>query len=466
MEIRDDHIILTREEYAELLATNARLEAEVMELKALVKELLSQISRLTIKKNSSNSSIPPSIDLLRKNRSLRTKSGKKPGGQQGHTGTTLTMTETPDAIHKLIPDYCNDCGTGLEEIDAQFESKRQVVEIPPIKPVYIEYQSHSKICTCGYKQIGAYPCGVTNHIQYGASIEAMVGYQSVYQYTPFKRLSELFKHCFNLPISQGSIDNLLKRLSAKALPLYQAIKEQIEMSTQVGGDETGAKINGKKGWIWTWQNEVATFICASFNRGYETIQKLFPNGFVNAILNSDRWVPHLKTYANGHQLCTSHLLRDLQYLIELEKTKWAERMKQLLLQALELKNQCSQYARDNLAVIEIENQMNVLLAEALDKSKTLTFKNAMQKHRSKIFTFLYYAEVPPDNNGSERAIRNIKVKQKVSGQFKTGQYAFCILRSVIDTCIKNKVDVFETLKRIAQMPLPIIVPVTIVTPAV
>lgn len=109
-----------------MLATNARLEAEVMELKELVKELLSQISRLTIKKNSNNSSIPPSIDLLRKNRSLRAKSGKKPGGQKGHKGTTLTMTETPDEIHKLIFDCCNDCGTGLEKIEAQFESKRQV----------------------------------------------------------------------------------------------------------------------------------------------------------------------------------------------------------------------------------------------------------------------------------------------------------------------------------------------------
>lgn len=459
MEIKGDHIILTKAEYTELLATNTRLEARVVDLEALVKELLSQISRLTIKKNSSNSSIPPSIDLLRKNRSLRTQSGKKPGGQKGHTGTTLTMIETPDEIHKLIPDYCNECGEGLEDIEAQFESKRQVVEIPPIKPLYIEYQSHSKICTCGYKQIGDYPCNVTNHIQYGASVEAMIGYYSVYQYTPFKRLSKLFKHCFNLPISQGSIDNKLKRLAVKALPVYQAIKAQIEMSTQVGGDETGAKINGKKGWIWTWQNEVVTFISASFNRGYETIEKLFPKGFVNAILNSDRWNPQLKTHAKGHQLCTSHLLRDLKYLIELEKSKWAESMKQLLLKAIELKRQYAQYASDNPLVMEIENMMDVLVAEQLDKSKTLTFQKSMIKNREYIFTFLYYAEVPPDNNGSERAVRTIKVKQKVSGQFKTGQDAFCIIRSVIDTCIKNKVDVFETLKRIAQMPIPIIIPI-------
>jgi len=456
MEIRGTQIILERHEYDALIARNTSLEARVMELEQMVKDLQTQTNSLTTKKNSNNSSIPPSTDLTRKNRSLRTSSGKKPGGQKGHTGTTLRMTETPDEIHKLIPDYCNDCGMELTDIAAQFESKRQVVEIPPIKPLYIEYQSHSKTCTCGHTQTGNYPCGVTNHIQYGASVEAMIGYQSVYQYTPFKRLSELFKHCFNLPISEGSIDNILKRLSAKALPIYQAIKEQIEMSTQVGGDETGAKINGKKGWIWTWQNVSATFIAVSLNRGMETIQKLFPKGFINAILNSDRWKPQLKTHAKGHQLCTSHLLRDLQYLIELEKTKWADSMKQLLLKGLELKRQCPEYVRNHPAVMEIENKMDVLLAEPLDKSKTLTFQKSIIKHRKHVFTFLYYAEVPPDNNGSERAIRTIKVKQKVSGQFKTGQNYFCILRSVIDTCIKNKVDVFESLKLIAQMPIPII----------
>jgi len=386
MEIRGTQIILAQHEYEVIIARNAVLEesnlkfqARIIELGQLVKDLQAQIDSLSTKKNSNNSSIPPSTDLTRKNRSLRTPSGKKPGGQIGHEGNTLKMTDTPDETHKLIPDYCNDCGKGLTEIESQFESKRQVVEIPPVHPLYIEYQSYSKTCTCGHKQTGNYPCGVTNHIQYGASVEAIIGYQSVYQYTPFKRLRELFNHYFNLSISEGSIDNILKRLSAKALPFYQAIKENIEEGTQVGGDETGAKINGKKGWIWTWQNVSATFISASLNRGKETIEKLFPKGFVNAILNSDRWKPQLSTHAKGHQLCTSHLLRDLKYLIELEKTAWADSMKQLLLKAIELKKQYAQYARDNPAVIEIENEMDLLLAEPLDKSKTFTFQKSIRK---------------------------------------------------------------------------------------
>lgn len=441
-------------EIARLRTENQELKERIITLEKLVRDLQSQIIQLTIKKNSSNSSIPPSTDLTRMSRSLRTPSGKKPGGQKGHEGSTLKMTETPDEINKLIPDYCNHCGKELTEIEAQFESKRQVVEIPPIMPVYVEFQSYSKTCICGHKQIGDYPIGVTNHIQYGASVEAIVAYQSVYQYTPFKRLHELFTHCFHLPISEGSIDNILKRFSTKALPIYHVIKGRIEKGKQVGADETGAKINGKKAWVWTWQNVWTTFISISLSRGQITIQKLFPNGFINAILNSDRWRSQINTYAKGHQLCTSHLLRELKYLIQLEKTSWAENLKQLLLKAIELKRKCAEYARDNPNVVEIESAMDLLLSETIEKSKspkTLNLQESLTEYRDYVFPFLYYAEVPPDNNGSERAIRNVKVKQKVSGQFKTGQEAFCIIRSVIDTCIKNNMDVFEALKIIAQM---------------
>lgn len=445
-----------KEEHEQLRKENKELKERLKELEKLVEDFQREINRLTLKKNSSNSSIPPSVDLSRKSRGLRIPSGKKTGGQQGHAGSTLKMKEAPDEIHKIIPNYCNHCGTDLTTKVAQLESKRQVVEIPPINPLFIEFQSYSKTCNCGHKQIGDYPEGVTNHIQYGSSVEAIIGYQSVYQYTPFKRLSELLRHCFHLPISEGSIDNILKRLSSKAQPIYDAIKGKIEVSDQVGGDETGAKVNGKKAWVWTWQNRLLTFISLSISRGQITIEKLFPKGFVNAILNSDRWKAQLNTYAKGHQLCTSHLLRELQYLIQLEKTIWAEKMKQLLLKSIELKKQCAEYARDNPVAEEIETAMDLLLSERIEKSqspKTLNLQKSLTQYRQYVFTFLYYAEVPPDNNGSERAIRNIKVKQKVSGQFKTGQEAFCILRSVIDTCIKNKVDVFEALKLVAQMPM-------------
>lgn len=442
----------------QLTSQNIALALKVEELTQKVEELTKALAYYQHPKNSNNSSVPPSKDENRpkRNKSLREKSGKKPGGQEGRNGVTLQMTDTPDKIEKLIPNYCNKCGKDLSEIEAVFHSKRQVVELPPIKPIYIEYQCFSKQCKCGHKQSGDYPPSVINHIQYGSSVEAMVGYFSAYQYLPFKRMGEMFKHLFNLSISEGSIGNILKRLSNRAQPIYDAIHSYIAFSKEVGGDETGVKVNGDKWWAWIWQNISATYIAVSVSRGKQTVEKLFPKGFINAILNSDRWRTHLNTYAKGHQLCIAHLLRDLNYLIELENTTFAKNLKALFKQGLELKKECSQYARSDPMTLEIETKMDKLLLEELSKKeypKTLIFQNSMQTYRNYLFTYLYHKDVPPDNNGSERGIRNFKVKQKISGQFKTGQESFAKLRSIIDTCIKRKMPVLEAMTLTAQIPI-------------
>lgn len=439
----------------QLIKQNIALTLQVETLTQKVEELTNKLAYYHHPKNSGNSSIPPSKDENRpkRNQSLRVKSGRKPGAQKGHKGTTLTMEETPDKVEKLIPDFCNCCGKDLKEIEAILASKRQVVELPPIKPIYVEYQCFVRACSCGHQQKGTYPPHITNHIQYGPSVEALVGYFSVYQYLPFKRMTELFSDVFNLPISQGSIGNLLQRLGDKSQVVYDAIHNSIAKSKSVGGDETGLKVNGAKCWAWIWQNSMLTFIAISINRGKKTVQKFFPKGFINAILNSDRWKTHITTYARGHQLCFAHLLRDLNYLIALESTEWAKNIKSLFKKALELKRLNPQYDKGDPLTMEIETKMDELLRELLDQvktPKTVIFHNSMSDYRNYLFHFLYDKDIPPDNNGSERGIRNIKVKMKISGQFKIGHDTFAKLRSVIDTCIKRNLPVFHALQQIAK----------------
>ena len=434
------------------------LISQVENLSRQVEILSKELERYKHPKNSSNSSMPPSKDENRpkRNQSLRQKSGRKIGGQKGHTGSTLQMVETPDEIIELMPDCCNKCGHDLRDVEAVLQSKRQLVEIPPISPRYIEYQSFVRKCSCGHNQVGEYPSHITNNIQYGSSVEAAVGYYSVYQYLPFNRMKQMFGQVFNLPISQGTLVNIVEKLAQKAQPIYEEIRSYIENSSSVGGDETGIRVKGKKWWGWIWQNAYANFISITSNRGSQTIKDLFPQGFPNAIINSDRWRPHLSTNARGHQLCVAHLLRDLNYLIELEKTQWAKDMRQLFLKSLELKRKQPEYQKNTPAAIEIELETDKLLGEILSRTtvpKTLVFQKAMKTNRQSLFRFLYHKEVPPDNNGSERGVRNFKVKQKISGQFKTGQNAYAILRSVIDTSIKRNIPVMQSMTLIAQMPL-------------
>jgi transposase len=293
-------------------------------------------------------------------------------------------------------------------------------------------------------------------IQYGPNTEAMVSYLHSRQYLPFQRMEEFMNDVFQLPISEGGLHCLLDRFTDKARPFYKEIKNRIEKSESIGTDETGAKVNGKKHWYWVWQTEKLTYIYHSLNRGIKTIQEVFENGLPNSILQHDRWASHFHCLAKGHQLCTSHLLRDLNYLEELYKNEWAGNMKKVLKQAIELKKLLlpNQYSQPFDPKIKIEDDLDKLLNQAIDTSckKIITLQKYLAKHRNNILLFLYHPKVPPDNNGSERSIRNVKVKQKISGQFKSdkGAEIYAINRSVVDTIIKSNQNVLLGLNLIAN----------------
>ena len=439
----------------QLFAKIKALEERILVLENVEKEnvklrkentiLREKLSKYENPKNSRNSSVPPSKDENRplKTKSLREPSDKRVGGQQGHEGNTLKMTDTPDKVIEHVPDFCCACGSDLQNVSVEFVSKRQVIDIPVIKPEYIEYQIFKKQCSCGHSNCASFPENVNASISYGANAESLVGYFFSRQHIPFFRMKELFNNAFHLPISEGGIHELVNRLVAKSAPAYQLIKEKISESKVVGADETGAKINGVKSWIWTWQNDKLTFIVPSDNRGFATIQANFKNGFKNAVLLHDCWKSHFQTPALNHQLCTAHLLRELNYFIETNKDPWATKCRELIRDALHVKQSMKHedYYNKHQPKLDILNRYDKLLEESVDEKikDLIAFKKRLAKYKGYLFNFLNYPDVPPDNNGSERAIRNIKVKQKISGQFKsmTGAMNFAILRSITDTAIKN-----------------------------
>lgn len=435
------------------------LEKEVASLKSLVQQLLQEIERLKHPKNSRNSSVPPSRDENRpfKTQSLRTSDGKKPGGQVGHEGSSLKMVNNPNFVIDHKPSFCKQCGNELSDTQTELIMCRQVVDIPPILPQYTEHRVFRTMCTCGHHTESSFPLGINAPISYGSNVEATIAYMHTRQYIPFERMSEYFSDVCNMPISQGSICDILERFAQKAAPAYQLIANKVEASEVVGSDETGAKVNGKKGWFWTWQNKLATFIVFSNNRGTATINTNFENGFENAVLVHDCWKSHFETNAKTHQLCTAHLLRELKYFEERYKSAWATAFKEMLCEALDLKKTLK--PQDYCYPINQRTTLEIKLALLLQSSlppkmeEIQTFQNRINRYEKYLFSFLYYPEVPPDNNASERAIRNIKVKQKVSGQFKTqrGAEIYAIVRSVTDTCIKNGQNILAAFLTIAKL---------------
>jgi transposase len=445
--------ILALEANDKILLAENKEQANLIKLLYLrICELEEENRQLRNFKNSSNSSIPPSKDIARIT-IKKPASGKKTGGQPGHKGAFLEMTDTPDEIIDIMPNYCNCCGSDLSNVESESYSSRQEIDIPPIKAIIKEYRSHSKHChKCGKVQSSSFPERLKSPVQYGQTIQSIIVYNSAYQMLPFKRMTEFFQNMFNLKISQGTIDNIIKKVAKYAEPIYDYIKRQIEHAKHVGSDETSMRVNGKNKWIWTWQNPSYTYISVSDSRGFQTIKGEFPNGFPDSVLISDRWAAQLKTPAKAHQICTAHLLREFKYCKELDKIDWAQKFIDFLKKCFDVKANNSALETNSSKLQELKNELKSLLYEEISPTakKSKTLQKSLQKQEQNILTFLTDENTPPDNNGSERAIRNVKIKQKVSGQLKSGVKAFCVLRSIFDTFAKQNKSIFDSTKLIVN----------------
>lgn len=431
----------------------------INELEKEVDYLKGRLSIYENPKNSTTSNKPPSSDFPKQNRtnSLRTSTDKKPGGQPGHDGNTLKMIESPDIIEDHQSNYCTKCGKDISLLPSELIGKRQVIDIPPIQSIVTEHRAYKRVCSCGHCNEGAFPEGVHAPVSYGAGVQSMVAYLNTRHYLPIGRSAEFLNNIFKIPISTGGICYLLNKTKQKALPVYEAIRRFVLNQTVVGGDETGVNINGKNNWAWAFQNPMATYIAIHESRGSRAINDIMPEGFGKNILVTDCWSAYFKTGALSHQLCTAHLQRELKYFNQIyPENTWVSRLAALIENSLDLhrKNKLTP-----IKINEIRRTFSLLIEEpATTKNikELIAFQKRMVKFEDYVFGFLDHPNLPPDNNGSERAIRNFKVKLKNSGFFKSfeGATTYAVIRSIIDTAIKNKQNPYRALQLVALNVYP------------
>ena len=371
------------------------LEMENASLEGEIAKLRKQLSRLeTPKKDSHNSSIPPSKESLnakavRRTRSLRIPSGRPSGGQPGHKGSTLFINPTPDETKLHTSLYCSCCGNSLAEITGKEIETRQSIDIPlPVCQIITNHVSIEKKCSCGCSNRGSFPAYVKPGVSYGVNMHALVAYLSTVQYISFKRLTSVLKDLYGIEISQGSVSNILNRMRKQSQPGYEAIRNRIANAAVVGADETGENVNGKLQWMWTFQNEATTCIFQHSSRGKAAIESHFPAGLPQSMLVTDRHASCFNMETAGHQLCLAHLLRYLIYLSESNQEQtWSPDMLNLLRESI--------YRRKSVPFGEIDtgdikDRFNVLInrdANALDK-KCEALRKSLVKHKEHIFQFL------------------------------------------------------------------------------
>jgi len=414
-----------------------QLKEDVEKLRKENALLRERLFRYEHPKDSHNSNLPTTKNPIgmKKDVNLREKSERKSGGQIGHTGKCLEM-QTPDKVEVLVPHYCKSCGGDLSDISGEEAGRRQQIDIPPIRPIVTEYQQIRKVCSCSYMNVVDFPATVTAAVCYGSNIQALVSYLNVCQHIPYERMTQMMKEVFGVSLSEGTIDNILHRMEERLTPAYESIRERISVSEVVGADETGHSVNGKMRWAWELQTENLTYITAGHSRKKEVFTSIMPKGMPDSILVSDCYSSYFSANVKNHQICTSHILRELIYLSELYKdNSWSQQMANLIREAIHLRKT----AEGKIDDTTIQQRFQMLLDQRQTHKKIQTLQKRLIKYKDYLFLFLKNEHVPPDNNASERAIRVFKVKLKVSGFFKSkaGAQRFALLHSIVNTARKN-----------------------------
>lgn len=424
-----------------------RLNADLRKRDKEIQDLKDRLAKYEAPdKNSGNSSTPPSkesmkAEAIRRTRTLRKPTGRKPGGQQGHEGSTLKMTQTPDETEDIAANYCTKCGASLEDCERILDYVTQVVSIPELKPVVKENRHYITVCKqCGERiQSHAPRKRGSNAVVYDATVKSLVVYLSVVMFLPYGRIENFFMEVFGLEISQGSFVNWVNEAKKNAAPAIEKLKECIMKSAVVGFDESGLYCNKKLDWAWIAQTVYFTLLFHGSGRSHKELESRFGNSLERMVAVTDRHSAYFTLNFLNHQVCVAHLLRELQYLNELDtEQQWSRNVESLLQKAVHERNENPQAVIDKQPWLE---KLDRLLTENLEHMAEQfgKLKKGLVKCRDYIFNFLENPAIPPDNNASERGIRKVKIKMKNSGIFRSdkGADAFLDLLSIVETTKKH-----------------------------
>jgi transposase len=451
----------------QLWTLSEQQQAQIVQLQARVKELADRLAT-----NSRNSSKPPASDgFAKQTRSLRQPSGKPSGGQPGHPGTTLKQVAVPDQLITHAPEQCAACGTALREGAGRLDpERRQVFEVPVLKLVVTEHRVVIKECqACGQQNVGAFPEGVPYGASYGAGVKSLLVSLNQEHLVPSERSCQIFADWFGQPVSEGTLGAAVNFCAAELVETEARIKQGVIRSAVAHFDETGMYVEDRRGWLHSASTPQLTHYAYDDKRGAAATRAIgiLPAFQGRAIHDGFRsyW-----QYDCLHGLCNAHHLRELIFVHEQLHREWAGAMKQLLgeiKRAVDTAKAQNQTALASAQVTQYEQRYGTILEAAIaeetkdaplatgqrgpkKQSKSKNLLDRLEQYRAETLAFMHDFAVPFDNNLAERDLRMMKVKQKVSGCFRTtpGAQAFCRIRSYISTMKRQGHHVLAALKSV------------------
>lgn len=454
------------------------LEAEVVRLRALIVEQATQIALLLeriqelearLAKDSHNSSKPPSSDPPFKKpppRSLRQSKGRKPGGQKGHAGATRALVEDPEDTVIVPLSGCCACGQDLAVIPVEeLPERRQVVEVV-IRRAVTEYHTVQGVCPCGQIHRSAWPAGVAAPVQYGPGVSALAVTLTHDQHLPYQRTAALLQALTGIALSPATLYAMGREAAARLAAPVAAIGHAVVAQAVAHADETGLRVSGALAWLHVLCTATLTFYAVHLKRGREALAAIGLLAGFRGTLVHDHWSAYA-AYQCQHAFCNAHHLRELIAVTEtFPRLTWPKHLIALLCEANEATGMARAAGLNALPgplIADFFSRYDALLAEGalhhprrrappgsrrrVKQSPAQNLIARLQQHRDAVLRFVTDLTVPFDNNQAERDIRMPKLKQKVSGGFRSvaGAQDFATIRSYLSTLRKQSIDTYRAL---------------------
>ena len=438
--------------------------------------------RAKLATNSRNSGKPPSSDgpgSTPHPKSQRVPSGRPPGGQPGHEGHSVPFVETPDEVQVHAPAHCAGCGQSLADLPARRWERRQVVDIPPIQARVIEHRAATTCCPgCGGETSGVFPPGVAAPVQYGPGVATLAVYLTQEQLLPLGRTSAVLAEVFGCPVSEATVERAVADCHDRLATVEEAIKQGVTAAAVAHFDETGVNINGTTSWLHVASTPHLTFYAVHPKRGHAAMDAIGVLPAFRGRAMHDGLTSYGQYRQCAHALCNAHHLRELTFAEEQLGQIWAKDLKGVLgeskqavdaarsqgLVALSADVQ-QEFARRYDAVLEAGAQANPPPAPTGKRGRPKRGKagnlvDRLREHKEAALAFMADFAVPFDNNQAERDIRMTKVREKISGCFRTplGAARFCRIRGYISTLRKQGRPILAALGQaiVRDPPLPLI----------
>jgi transposase len=438
-------------------------EAEKQRQQEQIEALSEQVHELEgrVAKNSSNSSKPPSTDgYAKKKRSLRQPSGKKPGGQAGHPGSTRSLVQTPDEVIIVRPEKCPHCQASLQGVEASGYERRQKVDLPEIKARVTEYQAQDVRCpSCQQVIRGTFPDEVRASIQFGPMVKGIALYVLYGQLLPYARTAELLTDLCGCPLSPGTVETFVAQAADRLVEAEEQIKQALQAAEVTGTDETSLRVQGLVHWLHVVRTDNLTHYAVHRKRGKAATDAIGILPQFHGTMEHDGYNSYPQYPQCEHALCNAHPLRELRFFQEHEKQAWAEPLQKHLLACEASVEEARARGETHLppdVIASLTLTYHQLIQTGLaaqppladpppkrrgrvKQSKAKNLLDRLQRDAASFLRFLSDFRVPFTNNGSEQDLRMMKVQQKISGAFRsdTGPVAFCRIRSYFSTMAKQ-----------------------------